>query len=326
MTEKPAPEREQIWDPDVAVIVERMIAAGAPASWQRGVEASRAMLEAIRRPPGPAMAAVTDAVAEGPNGPVPLRLYRPRAAPDRGAPALVWYHGGGMIMGSLESFDRLARDMAEATGAVIVNVGYRLAPEHRYPAGNQDAYAAFEWVHARGAELGIDPLRLGVGGDSAGGGLAASTALRSRNTGGPPVAQQVMFYPGVARRDDSESMRRFGNSVFLTAEDVDWMKNMYLGEDPALDDEYGTPAIAKDLTGLPPAIIAVGQGDPIRDSVESYGDRLRAAGVQVAQLRYPGVGHGFAMQAASVARARLAIAEVGALVAARFAAPPGPAA
>ena len=307
------------WDPDVAVIVDRMIAAGSPASWQRGVEKTREMLESIVRPSGPDMASVEDATADGPHGPIPLRIYRPHIAPAVGAPALVWYHGGGMIMGSLDSFDRLARDVAHATGAVLINVDYRLAPEHRYPAGNDDAYAALEWAHRRAGDLGLDASRIGVGGDSAGGGLAASTALRSRNTGGPRITQQVMFYPGVARRDDTASMRDFGDSVFLTAEDIDWMKNMYLGEDPSQDDEYGTPAIAASLAGLPPAIIAVGQGDPIRDSVEQYGDRLRDAGVQVAQLRYPGVGHGFAMQTASIARARLAMAEVGALVAARFA-------
>ncbi|TYQ10275.1 UNVERIFIED_ORG: acetyl esterase [Gordonia westfalica J30] len=307
------------WDADVAVIVERMIAAGAPASWERGVEKTREMLESIVRPPGPDMASVVDETADGPHGPIPLRIYRPHAAPTLDAPALVWYHGGGMIMGSLDSFDRLARDVADATGAVLINVDYRLAPEHRYPAGNDDAYAAFEWAHRRAADLGVDASRIGVGGDSAGGGLAASTALRGRNTGGPPIAMQVMFYPGLARRTDTASMREFGDSVFLTAEDIDWMKNMYLGKDPSLDDEYGTPAIAASLAGLPPAIIAIGHGDPLRDSVQRYGDRLRDAGVQVAQLHYPGVGHGFAMQTASVARARLAMAEVGALVATRFA-------
>ncbi|MFJ6095677.1 alpha/beta hydrolase [Williamsia muralis] len=308
-----------VWDPDVAAIVDRMIEAGFSASWERGVEKTRQILESIVRPAGPDMASVEDATADGQEGPIPLRIYRPHAAPIVDAPALVWYHGGGMIMGSLDSFDRLARDVADATGAILINVEYRLAPEHRYPAGNDDAYAALEWAHRRADQLGVDPSRIGVGGDSAGGGLAASTALRSRNTNGPRIAQQVMFYPGVARRDDTASMRGFGDSVFLTAEDIDWMKNMYLGEDPTLDDEYGTPAIAESLADLPPAIIAVGQGDPIRDSVETFGDRLRDAGVQVAQLRYPGVGHGFAMQTASMARARLAMAEVGALVATRFA-------
>ncbi|GAB83661.1 alpha/beta hydrolase [Gordonia rubripertincta] len=306
------------WDPDLAAIVDRMAAAGAKSVRQQGVAGIRKSLESIVRPPGPDMFSVTDAVADGHGAPVPVRIYRPHAAPKTGAAALVWYHGGGMIMGSLNSFDRLARDLAEATGAVIVNVDYRLAPEHTYPAGNDDAYAALVWTHQVAADLGVDPSMIGVGGDSAGGGLAAATALRGRNEQGPAIAQQVLFYPGVERRRDRPSMREFGDSPFLTAEDIDWMKNLYLGSDSSLDDEYGTPALAADLSGLPPAIIAVGHGDPLRDGIEEFGERLREAGVPTAQLRYPGVGHGFAMQAPSVARGRAALAEVGALVAARF--------
>lgn len=306
------------WDPDVAVLVERIERNAAAPARTVGVEAVRRSLESIVRPPGPEMAAVHDTVVDGPHGTIPLRVYRPYAAPKTGAPALVWFHGGGMIMGTLRSFDRLARDVAHATGAVVFNVEYRLAPEHRYPVANDEAYAALGWVSENAAAWGIDAARIGVGGDSAGGGLAAATALRSRNLAGPAIAQQVLFYPGVERRTERPSMREFGDSPFLTAADIDWMKGLYLGEDPAADDAYGVPALANSLADLPPAIIAVGYGDPIRDAVEAYGDRMRDAGVPTAQLRYPGVGHGFAMQTASVARARAAMAEVGALVAARF--------
>ncbi|ANY22249.1 alpha/beta hydrolase [Gordonia terrae] len=315
------PVRQHKWDPDVEVLIARMEAAGVRPLREQGVARARQVLESIPRPPGPDMSAVTDAAAESSEGPVPLRIYRPHQASATGAPALVWFHGGGMIMGSLDSFDRLAREIAAATGCVIVNVDYRLAPEHSFPAGNDDAYTALIWTHQQARELGLDPTRIGVGGDSAGGGLAASTALRSRNEGGPSVAQQVMFYPGLERRRDRPSMREFGDSPFLTAEDIDWMKDMYLGPDASLDDQYGTPALADDLSGVAPAIIAVGSGDPLRDGVEEYGTRLRDAGVPTAQLRYPGVGHGFVMQTAALARARSAVTEVGALVAARFRVP-----
>lgn len=314
-----APARRDVWDADVAVIVDRIEAAGVPPTRVAGVEAARRTLEAIVRPAGPDMESVTSTEFEGPHGPVPVRIYRPIGVPAVGAPALVWFHGGGMVMGSLDSFDRLARDVAFATRAVVVNVDYRLAPEHRYPVGNDDAYAALLWVHETADELGLDGARIGVGGDSAGGGLAASTALRARNESGPHIAQQVLFYPGLERRRDRPSMREFGDGPFLTAEDIDWMKNLYLGEDPSADDEYGVPALATSLADLPPAVIAVGYGDPLRDGVEEYGDRLRDAGVPTAQLRYPGVGHGFAMQVPSVNRAAAAVREVGALVAARFA-------
>jgi len=234
-------------------------------------------------------------------------------------PALVWFHGGGMIMGTLDSFDRLAREVAESTRAVVINVDYRLAPEHRYPVAHDDAWAALRWAHDNAHDLGLDPDRIGVGGDSAGGGLAAATALRARNEGGPRIAQQVLVYPGLERRCDRPSMRRFGDSPFLRAEDIDWMKSLYLGDDPAEDDEYGTPVLATDLSGLPPAVVICGYADPLRDGVEDYGRRLQEAGVPTAVIRYPGVGHGFFMQTHALARARAAMAEVGALVAARFA-------
>lgn len=306
------------WDPDVAVLVARMESNGTVPLHALGVDTARRSLESIARPPGPSMAAVDDAVVDGPHGVVPLRVYRPHAAPETGAPALVWFHGGGMIMGTLRSFDRLARDVADATGAVLFNVEYRLAPEHRYPIAHDEAYAALCWVSENAAAWGVDPARIGVGGDSAGGGLAAATALRGRNLGGPVIAQQVLFYPGIERRTERPSMREFGDSPFLTAADIDWMKDLYLGDDTSADDAYGVPALADSLADLPPATIAVGYADPLRDGIEAYGDRLREAGVPTAQLRYPGVGHGFAMQTASVARARAAMAEVGALVAARF--------
>ena len=310
---------DTVWDDDVAVIVERVRAAGSPSVRELGVEGVRANLEAIVRPKGPEMVSVTDVSISDPRGAIPLRIYRPAAAATSNSPALVWFHGGGMIMGSLHSFDRLARDVAEATGAVVVNVDYRLAPEHRYPEGNDDAYAALQWTHTHAVELGVDAGRIGVGGDSAGGGLAAATALRSRNENGPSVCQQVMFYPAVERPRDRPSMREFGDSPFLTVDDVIWMKNQYLGEDVGADDEYGVPALATDLSGLPPAIVVTGYADPLRDGIEEYGHRLADAGVATAMLRYPGVGHGFAMQVPAVARARSAMTEVGALVAARFA-------
>jgi acetyl esterase len=223
-----------------------------------------------------------------------------------------------MIMGSLDSFDRLAREVAAATHAVVVNVDYRLAPEHRYPVANDEALEVVRWLHANYREWSVDPTRIGVGGDSAGGALATATALRVRDTGGPTLAQQVLVYPGVERRVNRPSMEEFGNSPFLNAGDIDWMKGLYLGDDPSSDDHYGVPAIASSLDDLPPAIVAYGANDPLRDGVEDYGRRLQDAGVMTAMLRYPGVGHGFMMQTANFARARQAMADIGALVAARF--------
>ncbi|MEU5844197.1 alpha/beta hydrolase [Rhodococcus sp. NPDC047139] len=313
------PATDDVYDPDARKLVEAIRSYGGGSLRDAGVEAGRRSLESIVRPPGPDMRSVRAMEFAGPHGPVPVRVYRPRPAPEQNAPALVWFHGGGMIMGTLDSFDRLAREVAESTAAVVINVGYRLAPEHRYPVAHNEAWAALRWAHDNAHDLGLDPDRIGVGGDSAGGGLAAATALRVRNEGGPRIAQQVLVYPGLERRCDRPSMRRFGDSPFLRAEDIDWMKSLYLGDDPSTDDEYGTPALATDLTDLPPAIVICGYADPLRDGVEDYGRRLQEAGVSTAIILYPGVGHGFFMQTHALARARAAMTEVGALVSARFA-------
>ncbi|OZC87863.1 lipase [Rhodococcus sp. 05-340-1] len=290
-----------------------------PPMHRMGVEAARSMMESIARPPGPDMRSVTAVDINGPHGSIPVRVYRPHSASSGAASALVWFHGGGMMMGSLDSFDSLARELADGTGSVVVNVGYRLAPEYRFPIANDEAYAATQWMVRNADQWGVSPLAVGVGGDSAGGGLAAATALRARNESGPQLIQQVLIYPGLERRRDRPSMREFGDSPLLLAEDIDWMKNTYLGDDPIADNEYATPAIARDLTGLPPAIVVSAHGDPLRDGVEEYGRRLQDAQVPTAIIRYPGVAHGFFMQTATIARARAAMADVCALAAARFA-------
>ncbi|MGF0313413.1 alpha/beta hydrolase [Rhodococcus sp. IEGM1428] len=291
-----------------------------PPMHLQGVEAVRTTIESMDRPPGPDMRSVTGLNIDGPHGSIPIRIYRPHSAPATDAPALVWFHGGGMIMGSLDSFDRMAREVSAGTGAVVVNVDYRLAPEFTFPVANDEAYAATEWLVAHATDWGVSPSRVAVGGDSAGGGLAAATALRARNTAGPRLLQQILVYPGVERRQDRPSMREFGDSPLLSAGDIDWMKDLYLGDDPATDDEYGIPALARDLSNLPSAIVVSAHGDPLRDGVEEYGRRLQDAHVPTALIRYPGLAHGFLMQTATVSRARVAMAEICALASARFAA------
>jgi acetyl esterase len=310
------PSPDDVYDPDVLQLVEAIRARRSGSLQDTGIDSARRSLESITRPPGPEMRSVESVEFAGPHGVVPMRIYRPHSAPEHDAPALLWFHGGGMIMGTLDSFDLLAREVADSTRAVVINVGYRLAPEYRYPVAHNEAYAALQWLHDSAHDLGVDPNRIGVGGDSAGGGLAAAIALRARNESGPRIAQQVLVYPGLERRCDRPSMLRFGDSPFLRADDIDWMKSLYLGDDPAADDEYGTPVLAEDLTTLPPAVVICGYADPLRDGVEDYGRRLQEAGVSTAIIRYPGVGHGFFMQTYALARARAAMTEVGALVAA----------
>ncbi|WP_141576569.1 alpha/beta hydrolase [Actinomadura sp. WMMA1423] len=304
-----------VLDPDAQALVEAAKAAGAKTFREIGIEGVRSRMESLPPARTPEMAEVADLVFDGPHGTVPVRLYRPHPG---GGPAIVYLHGGGMIMGTLDSFDGLARNLAASCAAVVLSVEYRLAPEHRYPVASDEAYAAVAWAHAHAAALGIDPGRIAVAGDSAGGALAAGAALRSRDENGPPIAVQMLFYPGLERAVDRPSMIEFADGPVLTRPDVIWMKEQYLGPDEAADTEYGVPALARDLSNLPDAIVVTAEVDPLRDAAEEYGRRLREAAVPTALLRYPGVCHGFLSQAARLRRARVAFTEIGALARAKF--------
>lgn len=300
-------------DPDAAAIA--AATADVPPMRTRGVAAIRAALEAMPHPAGlPEMAQTED--REIPGTGVPLRIYRP--ALDDPAPVLVYFHGGGMCMGTIHSFEPIARNLAAASGATVVSVGYRLAPENPPPAQFDDAYAATVWVAGHAAELRIDPDRLVVVGDSAGGTLAAAVALAARDRGGPAISCQVLAYPGLDRDLGAPSITQCADAPILSRDDV-----VYLNETadcgtghPA--SPYRIPACAADLSGLPPAIVVTADCDPIRDWGERYANRLRDAGVLTTLTRYPGVYHGFLLQAAHLAKGRLAIADIGALLRARF--------
>jgi acetyl esterase len=309
-----------VLDDDMAALVAAMARGGVRPWSELGVAGSRRRMRDTPRPPGPPVYAVEQHTAAGPHGPVPVRLYRPVEAD--AAPVVVYLHGGGMVFGDLDSFDGFARRLAVASGAVVASVGYRLAPEHRYPVAGDDARAAIEWLHATAASLNLDRTRVGVAGDSAGGSLAAGLALHLRDHGGPALRFQLLMYPGLERYNaERPSMRELAGGPMLTARDIVWLKEQYLGPDPRTDTPYGVPMLAADLSGLPDAIVVTAAVDPLRDSAERYGHRLRDAGVPVAMLRYPGVCHGFMGAAGSIARGRTAFGEVGALVAAKLAAP-----
>ena len=303
-------------DPDVAAYLDQRSAGWVPMH-VAGVEASRTALASLPRRTGPEMAHVEDRVLPGPHGPLPVRIYRPTA--DSGLPAMTYFHGGGMVIGTIDDFDVLARFLAAASGAVVVSVDYRLAPEHRYPVATDEAYFATQWLAASATELDIDASRIAVAGDSAGATLAAGVALQTRDEGGVPLVFQLHIYAGIDRDDTRPSVLEFADGPIITAGDFAWAKNHYLGDDPSRDHPYGVPSLATDLTGLPDAIVVTASHDPSRDSAEEYGVRLRDAGVQVALLRYPGVAHGFLMHADHHARARLALAEIGGLMRAKLA-------
>lgn len=304
-------------DPDAAA---RIAAFGPiPPMRERGIAAVRAAIEATALPADlPDMASIVDRVVPGPAGPIPLRIYRPSG--DAAAPALVYFHGGGMVMGTNHSFEPLARTLAAVSGATVISVEYRLAPESPPPAQFDDAYAATEWVAAHATELGVDVNRLGVVGDSAGGSLAAAVALAARDRCGPKLSVQVLLYPGLDRDMGAPSITAMPEAPMLRHDDIVYMLDI---ADCGVSqrDHYRVPAYAADLSGLPQALVVTGECDPIRDWGERYAGRLRDAAVQTTVTRYPGVCHGFLMYSHTTARGRLAIAEIGALLRAKFAHP-----
>jgi acetyl esterase len=226
----------------------------------------------------------------GDGGLIPVRVYRPSAAAP--LPALVFFHGGGFVLGGLDSSDRTCRALANGSGCVVISVDYRLAPEHAFPAAADDAFAVTSYVAEHAADFGVDPTLIAVGGDSAGGNLAAVVALRARDAGGPPLAFQLLVYPWVDFADDSPSMREYAADHFLTAEVMEWFAAHYLPAPVDRRQPWVSPARAN-LVGLPPAFVLTAECDPLRDQGEAFAQRLKEAGVQASVRRYEGMIHPF---------------------------------
>ncbi|GAA2284161.1 alpha/beta hydrolase [Actinomadura luteofluorescens] len=244
------------------------------------------LVRALARPVGDERAVVEDRVV---SGGVPVRIYRPRETP---APVLVYFHGGGFVTGGLENEHERCLKFAGEDGIAVVSVDYRLAPEHPFPAGFEDCYAATLWAHEHAGEFGGDPERVAVGGGSAGGALAAAVALRARDEGGPPLVFQMLLYPVLDDRMATPSMRTFTEPPLFNSGDVRHMWRHYLGgrtDVPA----YAAPARAGDLSGLPRAYVLVPEHDPLRDEGLAYAHRLIVSGVPTELHHVPGACHGF---------------------------------
>jgi acetyl esterase len=305
-------------DPDAAARVASF--GDIPPMRQRGLAAVRTAIESAPLPDAmPEMVEITDAAIPGPASPLAVRIYRPTN--DSAQPVLVYFHGGGLVMGSNHSFEPLARALASASGATVVAVDYRLAPESPPPAQFDDAYAATEWTSRNADGLGLDDGRVAVVGDSAGGSLAAAVALAARDRGGPGIFAQVLLYPGLDRDLMVPSITALADAPMLTRDDIDYLHSLADGDAGPPRDPYLVPAYAADLSGLPTAVVVTAGCDPIHDWGERYAARLRDAGVQTTTTRYPGMHHGFLMRSDTMARGRLAIAEIGALLQAKFANP-----
>ena len=253
----------------------------------------RALFEQREPPPGEDVASVEDLEVPGPDGPLPVRVYRPDGAAVP-APVVVFFHGGGWVLGSIATHDATCRGLANRTGAVYVSVDYRLAPEHPYPAAPEDCYAATCWVVDHAADLGVDPGRLAVAGDSAGGNLAAVVCQMARDRSGPAIAFQLLVYPVTdLDLDRWPSMEENADGPLLTREGMDWFARHYVGTLPFTGDPYAAPIRAADLSGLPPAYVATAGHDPLRDEGAGYAEALAAAGVTVGYDNFATMIHGF---------------------------------
>jgi acetyl esterase/lipase len=238
------------------------------------------------------LAAIEDTAVAGPTGPMAVRVYRPRATGR--PPVVVYIHGGGWTVGSIETHDATTSALAARSGCAVVSVEYRLAPEHPFPAGVEDCHAAAAWVAGSGERLGVDGTRLAIAGDSSGGNTAAAVCLLARRRGAPPIAFQLLVYPATDHFGQWPSYDQFGDgSHGLGLPLLRWFSTQYLPDPARAADELASPIRAPDLAGLPPAMIVTAEYDMLRDEGEAYGRRLTDAGVPTVVRRYTGVDHGF---------------------------------
>lgn len=279
-------------DPVYKAMLDQMAAAGGPALTELPVSAFRDVYRQMQPlAPQLTVGAVEDRRIPGPGGDIPIRIYRP--AGSAVAPVVLNFHGGGWVIGDLDTADAQCREMCRRAGVVVVSVDYRLAPEHRYPAAADDCYAATVWAAANAASFGGDGARLAVGGDSAGGNLAAVVALMARDREGPTIRLQVLVYPVTNARFDTGSYADNGEGYMLTRTTMQWFWDHYAPDEGPRMEAYASPLQASDLTGLPPALVMTAEYDPLRDEGEDYAARLIKAGVPTQCIRWPGLIHGF---------------------------------
>jgi acetyl esterase len=281
-------------DPQAQAALDQMVSFGAPQLHTLSPEDARKAYDLLAQLPGlkpEAVARVEDRLIPGPGRQMPVRFYTPQGrAP---FPVLVFFHGGGFVIGSIELYDEFCRALANGAGCIVMSVGYRLAPEHKFPAAVEDCYAATKWVGVNAKAIGGDATRIAVGGDSAGGNLAAVVALMARDKGTVPLVFQLLMYPATNLAHDTPSTEENANGYFLTRDDMLWFRSLYLSSDAERDNPYASPLRAQDLAGLPPALVITAEYDPLRDEGEAYAARLRQAGVTTVCTRYSGMIHGF---------------------------------
>jgi acetyl esterase len=280
-------------DPKVKEFLYILDKIGAPPISSMTPEAARRSLLEKPQPPfsPPPISAATDMVIPGPGGDLAIRVYSPDG---KGPfPILVFFHGGGFVLGNLDTHDRVCRNLCAGSGALVVAVDYRLAPENKFPAATDDCLAATCWAAENAEALGGDPNRIAVGGDSAGANLSTVTALRIRDEGGPALRGQLLIYPMTDYHTPGTPSSKEFAGFFLTREEMVWFTEQYLNNPPEIDHPHVHPLRARDLSGLPPALVMTAECDPLRDEGERYAERMVSHEVPVQQIRYDGMIHGF---------------------------------
>ncbi|HEU0022372.1 MAG TPA: alpha/beta hydrolase [Dehalococcoidia bacterium] len=306
-------------DPQVQAVMEQVAALGFPPVHTVSPEEARANGRARPRAKGPDVARVEDRTIPGPGSELPVRIYTPRGTGP--FPSLVWFHGGGWVVGDLDSADATARYLTAGSNCIVVSVNYRLAPETKFPGPAEDCYAATEWVTQNAASINADPHKLAVGGDSAGGNLATAVCLMSRDRGGPALSFQLLVYPVTDCKFATESYSSNAEGYQLSRDSMVWYWNHYLQSDADASNPYASPLQAKDLGGLPPAMVITAEFDPLRDEGEAYARRLEAAGVSTTCTRYDGMIHGFFGMAAAVDKGKQAVDQATSMLMATFSSP-----
>jgi acetyl esterase len=282
--------------PQTKALLDEMNAVDAPPPWEVPLDELRPNFNALvisLQSEGPRLRRVEDRDIPGPHGAIPVRIYWPDNPPEGPLPLFVHFHGSGFVVLGLDSHDNACRELAQGAGCIVVAVNYRKAPENKFPKPTDDAWAATIWAVEHCGELGADSSRIAVGGDSAGGCLAAVVAQRAAREGSPRIVFQLLIYPVTDMSDDTNSYRHFADGYNLTADMMRWFMRCYLNNDEEKSDPTAAPLRAVDVSGVAPALIITASHDPLLDDGIAYAEKLRAAGVQVTHTDYPGHIHGF---------------------------------